>query len=73
MNESLIEKIEKIENRLDNIELLLENINSHITKLNSSCQNMDDHIDFVESVYERLKKPFSIFLPTRIKNNLYIK
>ena len=73
MNSQLIKKIEKIENRLDNIETLLENMNAHISKLNSSCQNMDEHIDFVESVYKRFKAPFSIFLPTRIKNNFYIK
>ena len=73
MNSLLIKKIEKIENRLDKIEIVLEDINAHISKLNSSCQNMDDHIDFVESVYNRFKAPFSIFLPARIKNNLYIK
>lgn len=73
MKDSLLDKMEKIENRLDKIESLLEHINSHVSKLDSSCQNMDDHIDFVESVYERFKRPFSLFLPARIKNTIYIK
>tara|TARA_B100000787_G_C16163259_1_gene282548 strand:+ start:344 stop:586 length:243 start_codon:yes stop_codon:yes gene_type:complete len=57
------EKIETIEKQLNRIE---DNVNRLITLSASnteSCEKMDAHIDFVDSVYNRLKQPLRFFLP----------
>jgi hypothetical protein len=53
----------EIEARLEKIELGLQRVITLIETNNNSCQKMDTHIDFVESMYHRLRYPFSRFLP----------
>jgi len=68
------DRLDAFEIRLQNIEKLLSEIDEKLDKLNKSCSNMDEHINFVESVYDTMKKPFSYILPNRIRKNvLYIK
>lgn len=65
--------VPEITNDLSNIEARLENIEDNLQRLltlmetNSiSCNKMDTHINFVESIYQRLRYPFSQFLPRYI-------
>lgn len=50
----------EIEARLEKIELGLQRVITLIETNNNSCQKMDTHIDFVESIY---RYPFSRFVP----------
>ena len=68
------DQLDKFELRLQNIEKLLSEIDEKLNQLTKSCSNMDEHISFVESVYDTMKKPFAYILPNRIRKNvLYIK
>lgn len=66
-------RLDEIEARLTEIETNLRRIIVLIENNNGSCQKMNDHIDFVESVYKRIRFPFSFLpaLPTR--KNMYIR
>ena len=68
------DRLDAFEVRLRNIEKLLSEIDEKLNQLNKSCTNMDEHISFVESVYDTMKKPFAYILPNRIRKNiLYIQ
>lgn len=68
------DRLDAFEIRLQNIEKLLSEIDEKLDNLNKSCSNMDEHISFVESVYDTIKRPFAYILPNRIRKNvLYIK
>lgn len=67
------EQLLHIEERLQKIEEVLRGMQTTLDKMNASCSNMDEHIDFVETVYDTIKRPFGYILPGRIKNVLYIK
>lgn len=57
--DKLQEELTNIEKRLDRIEhLLLEHIEPN-------CKKMSEHIDFIEHVYEYLKRPL-FFVANRI-------
>jgi hypothetical protein len=50
-NEEIIKILKRIEERLDNIENIL-------AKTQNSAQKMEDHINFVDEIYDNIKKPF---------------
>lgn len=54
-----------IENRLRNIESLLEDIKTSNLKI-------DNHVDFVDAVFETLKKPFNNLLSIYTGNDVNI-
>lgn len=69
-NEDILKILKRIEERLDNIENIL-------SETQKSAQKMENHIDFVDTVYDNIKKPFYKILtyyngnPVSIeKNNL---
>ena len=49
--EQILKELRKINERIDIIE-------QNIKLIKQSNQKMDNHIDFVEYVYEKVKKPF---------------
>ena len=51
MDRDIINILKRIEERLDNIEKVLE-MNQE------SAKKMDEHIEFVDSVYDSVRKPF---------------
>ena len=57
------EKIEKVEEQLNRIEDKLDRLITLSAGNTKSCEKMDAHIDFVDSVYNRLKSPLRCFLP----------
>lgn len=52
-------EIEELHRKMDNIERLLK-------ENSENCQKMSNHIDFVERIYEYVKRPL-FFLTERIK------
>ena len=66
-------RLKNIETRLTEIETSLRRIIVLIEKNNESCTKMDDHIDFVESVYQRLKSPFSVLPSISTTKNMFLK
>jgi hypothetical protein len=53
--DELLSRIECLENKIDKVLIELE-------KMNGSCNKMDNHISFVESIFNRIKNPL-LFLP----------
>jgi hypothetical protein len=65
-NNELISVLKNIETRLENIENILNE-----TKI--SNQKMDDHIDFIDGVYDTVRKPFSTILSICTNSSVEIK
>lgn len=56
-------EIEDIKNRLSNIENKLDKILLTLdSNLIENCNKMGDHIEFVENVYDTVKKPLDFVL-----------
>ena len=51
--------------RLDVVEEKLEAILEAIHSLSQSCKHMDDHIEFVEDVYQKVRHPLT-FITNKI-------
>ena len=52
----------RIEQKLDQIITKLEQLDCKTTHVENSCNKMDDHIGFVESVYENCRHPLNWLL-----------
>ena len=65
MDKEILEKLNLIEERLNKIEKIL-------SMQQISSQKMSEHIDFVDSVYESVKKPFCKVLSIYNGNNVQI-
>ena len=53
--DEILEMLRNIESRLNNIEDILYNTQK-------SARKMDEHIDFIDNVYDNVRKPFSKIL-----------
>ena len=49
-------------NKLDSIEKRLDNIETSLGKITKSSQQMENHIEFVETVYDNIKTPFNYIM-----------
>lgn len=56
---NIFSKLLELENKISKLE-------EKIDKLLKTCGNMDDHISFVETIYETLKSPIN-FISNNIK------
>jgi uncharacterized protein YjcR len=64
--------IQKIQNKLDTLETQMTRIENKLDKLlkdfeilnelEPQCKKMSDHIDFVENVYDKVKRPMYYIL-----------
>lgn len=66
MDSDIIDILKKIEERLDKIEQVLE-MNQ------KSAKKMDEHIEFVDSVYDSVRKPFCKILSYYNGNTVQIE
>ncbi len=66
MDNEIINILKKIEERLDNIEYVLQ-MNQ------KSAKKMDEHIEFVDSVYDSVRKPFCKILSYYNGNTVQIE
>lgn len=55
INNEILKTLKNIEKRLDQIETILE-------CNNKSCKKMDEHINFIDNIYDNVRKPFSNIL-----------
>lgn len=60
--QNIEKRLNNIDQRLDHIEQRLDNIENGVTHIKSSSTHMDQHIEFVETVYDTIKTPFYYIL-----------
>ena len=58
-----------MESKLDEILERTKNIEKRLELLEKSANTMDEHIDFVENVYDIVRTPFSYILGTYSSNS----
>ena len=58
-------KLEAIQNRLLDIE---KKFDEKLEDINKNCHKMDEHIDFVDSVYDNIKNPFH-YIMNKVSGN----
>ena len=51
--------MDNISNKLDDIIKRLETIEKKLNIINDSTSHMDNHIQFVENVYDKIKQPLA--------------
>lgn len=56
--------VQELTEKVNELTRQVENLTRIIKKINTSCDRMDNHISFVEHVYETLKKPLK-YLSTK--------
>lgn len=65
--DNLEKKIDNLEKKIDNLETKLDKIYDLITNnVVNSCNKMNNHIKFIENVYETIKMPM-FFIVNKIK------
>jgi hypothetical protein len=58
-NSQLHIRLQSIDLRLERIELSIARLEHTMEAASHSCANMDDHISFVEGVYDAVRRPFA--------------
>ena len=53
----ILDKLNILENKMDNIENGIKLIHIKLDKCETSCKTMDDHIEFIEETYQSLRSP----------------
>ena len=61
------EKIDLIMEELSVIKKKLELINEKLDQTEKNCSKMSEHIDFVDSVYEKIKYPLNCITKLNLK------
>jgi|LakMenEpi03Aug12_release.lakeMendotaPanAssembly.Ray.scaffolds.fasta_scaffold12435_2 hypothetical protein len=61
----IIQQLQIINNKLDELKVEMKTLKDQVEHtdhklniVNSSCKNMDEHIGFVENIYDIVKSPF---------------
>lgn len=52
-------ELKKTNQKIDELVLCIKDLTSEIKKMNNKCEKMESHIDFVENVYDKVRKPMS--------------
>lgn len=58
----IIDKLTYIETQVIEIKSKITEIENTLNIINTSSQNMDEHIDFIENVYKVVQNPLSSFI-----------
>jgi len=75
-NTNIILRLNLIEKKVDNINQKLTDLIILMNDNKRDCEKMSSHIDFIDSVYDKLKAPIDFVcngINNRINNNLIIK
>ena len=59
MSEYIDRRLDRLEVKLDQVLQQIEQLMQNLDSTKQSCAHMDDHIEFVESVYESVRHPLS--------------
>lgn len=51
----LFAEIKELQNKLETIE---KNISEKLDKISKETEKMDQHVDFVQGIYDKIKSPF---------------
>jgi hypothetical protein len=54
------QKLERIENKIDTLQLSVEALIKSMKICETSCKIMDEHVNFVEETYKVLRAPLSM-------------
>ncbi|ARF11387.1 hypothetical protein Klosneuvirus_1_244 [Klosneuvirus KNV1] len=63
-------KLDLILDKLESLEKKIEQIDNKINECEKSCQNMDEHIYFINNTYTSLRAPLEF---VRSKVNMFIE
>ena len=66
---NLDEKVSDIDKRVSRLEEKVDKIIELLGGINKNCDKMSNHINFVESIYEQIKRPFH-FVMDKVNSNL---
>ena len=72
-NTNIILRLNRIEQKVNNIDQKLTDLIILMNDNKRDCEKMSTHIDFIDSIYEKLKTPIDFVCNTinnRINNNL---
>ena len=72
-NTNIILRLNRIEQKVNNIDQQLTDLIILINDNKRDCEKMSTHIDFIDSIYEKLKTPIDFVCNTinnTINNNL---
>lgn len=56
------EKVEELDERMNKIEAKLDSIIEILKSMNKDTESMGKHVEFVESVYDQVKRPFHFLM-----------
>ena len=71
MTDLILKKLETIENKLLNIENAINDINNKLdTSIVNNCEKMGHHVDFIEGVYDIVRKPLE-YVSNKLSNNTH--
>lgn len=62
------DKLDKIINILDNLQLRIDLLESRQNITTQNCSRMDSHIDFVEETYNKLCNPIAYIAGHKLKS-----
>lgn len=57
-NDKITNRLDELEIKINSLEEMLKNVLNNQIKILAIQQKTNDHVDFVESVYEAIKQPF---------------
>ena len=55
-------RLKNLETKMDIIILILQRIENKLNEVEKSCGGMDEHINFVESVYSTVRSPLDFIV-----------
>ena len=60
--ERVEEKVEEVAERMDKLEAKIESIIKTLEAMNKDTESMGKHVEFVEGVYDQVKRPFHFLM-----------
>ena len=60
--DSLGERVEMINDKIDQILRVLDNMNRDQTEIKDECNRMGEHVEFVENIYSVIRRPMNCVL-----------
>jgi archaellum component FlaC len=62
---TIIELLLSLDAKIDKLQNTINGLNDKTTDIEKDCEQMSNHIHFVESVYNVVRKPLSYFVSTK--------
>ncbi len=58
----LTDQVDKLKAKMDTMNNKLDKLLAQFETQSTDCKKMSDHIDFVETIYEKVKHPFNYIM-----------